>query len=110
MPLVFSLGKVVGAIAGVFKFKNSKNAKKRAIRFSEEFEKRFDEQFSNDSKLCVQTQLNSSEKRKDDDSKLQALVSNLMKKEKRIVSLDWFNYDLIMRQCTDAGKNHFGML
>eukprot|EP01084_Bolivina_argentea_P234815 395300_1 len=38
MPFGFSLGKVIGAIAGVFKFQQAPNRTDRAMEFAQQFE------------------------------------------------------------------------
>ena len=55
--LTFSLGRVLGAVAGVFKFRTSKKRKDRTADFCKEFENVFDQQFTNDPKLLVHSKL-----------------------------------------------------
>ena len=110
MPgLQFTLGRVLGIIAGIFKFRKSKNNQKRTVEFSDKFEKLFNEQFQSSSELCVQSKLRSSKNKKDESEQIIALVREL-KKKSCIKDLDWFNFDPVMVSCITPSQKHWELL
>ena len=111
MPFTFSLGKVVGAIAGVFNFQDTPNQTLRAMEFAQQFEQTCFNTTELEQQLNMHVNFSSFynvDSMQNEEFALKKLVNHI-KSETDLQSLDfkWFNNAPVMESCINHSKKTF---